>query len=624
MAAQAIGSLFVALGLDSAAFQAGVKKVQSVTGKLSDRFKSIGDAATAMGTRLSVVSAGMAAIGGAGVALVKGMADAGIEIDRMAKLSNTTIDEFQRWAAGAKTAGIQQDKLADILKDVNDRVGDFMETGGGPMADFFENIAPKVGVTADQFKNLSGPQALQLYVSSLQKAGLNQQQMTFYLEAMASDATALIPLLQDGGKAMTAYGDAAAASGSVMSSEAIKGSVAFQQKLDTLSQSLLGFRNRIGEAILPIVNRFMDTLITKGVPALQQVAEAVEGLIQWFGDLPVPVQEVATVLATALGVGGPILLAVGALSSAFALLLGTGPIGLFIGAAVLATTAWIKWGDDIKAGIGAAVDWLRQKFEEFVAYMQALPARFAEFGRNLVQGLIDGITERWEALKAKVTGMAEAVKGWFTDPTEINSPSRVFMRFGAWLMEGLSLGIDQGATGVQASMSGVADAVNGNGASMSASMDSFATTAQSAFQQVLSGTASVKDALSQLASQWLSTMGSNMLSSGLSGIGAALGIPGFANGVRSAPAGLAQINERGGEIMNLPGGTQVIPHDISKRMAGNASSGGGRWIVEVVPSELFETRVTEAADRSAARMGAQINASLPARVQQIQSNPRRR
>lgn len=32
--------------------------------------------------------------------------------------------------------------------------------------------------------------------------------------------------------------------------------------------------------------------------------------------------------------------------------------------------------------------------------------------------------------------------------------------------------------------------------------------------------------------------------------------------------GLTRVNERGGEIMNLPNGTQIIPHDISARMAG--------------------------------------------------------
>lgn len=32
--------------------------------------------------------------------------------------------------------------------------------------------------------------------------------------------------------------------------------------------------------------------------------------------------------------------------------------------------------------------------------------------------------------------------------------------------------------------------------------------------------------------------------------------------------GLTRVNERGGEIINLPSGTQIIPHDVSARMAG--------------------------------------------------------
>ena len=111
------------------------------------------------------------------------------ELTTLAQVSNTSVEEFQKVALAARSVGIEQDKMADILKDVNDRIGDFIETGGGPMADFFENIAPKVGVTADEFERLSGPQALQLFVDSLEKANLSQADLTFYMEAMASDMT---------------------------------------------------------------------------------------------------------------------------------------------------------------------------------------------------------------------------------------------------------------------------------------------------------------------------------------------------------------------------------------------------------------------------------------------------
>ena len=83
---------------------------------------------------------------------------------------------FGNHAERARTVGIEQENLADILKDVNDRVGDFLQTGGGPMADFFKPVAPRVGVTADQFARLSGPEARQLDVDTVQPAGLTRTQ----------------------------------------------------------------------------------------------------------------------------------------------------------------------------------------------------------------------------------------------------------------------------------------------------------------------------------------------------------------------------------------------------------------------------------------------------------------
>ena len=68
-------------------------------------------------------------------------------------------------------------------------VGDYVQTGAGPLADFFENIAPKVGLTADSFADLSSEQKLGAYVNALEKANLSQADMTFYMEAIASDAT---------------------------------------------------------------------------------------------------------------------------------------------------------------------------------------------------------------------------------------------------------------------------------------------------------------------------------------------------------------------------------------------------------------------------------------------------
>ena len=48
-------------------------------------------------------------------------------------------------------------------------------------------------------------------------------------------------------------------------------------------------------------------------------------------------------------------------------------------------------------------------------------------------------------------------------------------------------------------------------------------------------------------------------------------ISGNALGTPYWKGGSTRINERGGEIINLPSGTQIIPHDISRKVAGDRS-----------------------------------------------------
>jgi len=143
------------------------------------------------------------------------------EIDNLSTLAGVGAEEFQRFSFASKQVGVEQDKVADILKDVNDKFGDFFVTGAGPLADFFENIAPKVGITADAFKDLSSAEALGLYVKTLEEAGVNQQQLTFFMEALASDATLLAPLLRDNGRAMFELGEEAKNLGLILDEDLI-------------------------------------------------------------------------------------------------------------------------------------------------------------------------------------------------------------------------------------------------------------------------------------------------------------------------------------------------------------------------------------------------------------------
>ena len=280
------GSIVVDLLARTGSFETDMDRAAKSAKKRADE---IDKALSAIGT--AAATAGAAAAGALAL-LVNQTMNSAREIERQAQISNASADAFQTMAYGARTVGIEQDKLSDILKDVNDRVGDFLSTGGGPMKDFFEQIAPKVGVTADQFARLSGPEALQLYVSSLEKAGVSQQEMTFYLEAMASDTTALIPLLANGGREMAALGEEARRTGQIMSDETIAAASELKGQMDQLSGQLTGAKNIIAGELIPVLGVAATEMISFGGSG--DVARTAAGLLRGvLQDLVVSAAEVA-------------------------------------------------------------------------------------------------------------------------------------------------------------------------------------------------------------------------------------------------------------------------------------------------------------------------------------------
>lgn len=250
------GSIVIDLLMKTGAFETDTARAESIAKK---RAQAIDQAFSSMGSR--IVTSTIAA-GGALGAMVISTANSAKEISNLAQLSGASATEFQRFAAAAKSVGLEQDQLGDIFKDFREKIGEFVSTGGGEMKDFFEQIAPKVGVTADAFRNLSGPQALQLYFDSLQKAGLSTEQMSFYLESAANDATKLIPLLRDNGKELKSLGDEAERMGIVMDEKAIASAKEFSKNLETMQSFLNSVKIAISNEVIPTLNELSREFIT--------------------------------------------------------------------------------------------------------------------------------------------------------------------------------------------------------------------------------------------------------------------------------------------------------------------------------------------------------------------------
>ena len=69
---------------------------------------------------------------------------------------------------------------------------------------------------------------------------------------------------------------------------------------------------------------------------------------------------------------------------------------------------------------------------------------FLQAGKDIIQGVIDGIGAKWEDIKAKITELANALPQWMKDILRIKSPSEAMAEIGQMLMAGLDLGIGKG------------------------------------------------------------------------------------------------------------------------------------------------------------------------------------
>jgi hypothetical protein len=436
-------------------------------GRLSREMEAANTRLAAFARRAGIAMAAAASAATAGLGIiVRNAAQSADQIRQFAQVANATPESFQRWAAGARTVGVEQEKLADILKDVNDRVGDFLQTGGGPMKDFFEQIAPRVGVTAEEFARLSGSEALLLYVTSLEKAGLSQQEMTFYLEAMASDATRLLPLLRDGGAEMTRFGDQARSVGAILDGEALSSLRQTQIALGSLGMVFDGIRNQIAVAVAPAVTWLAEAFVTlaseggalrtaldalgENLGRMASYAVAFVGIMagRWVAGLAAAVLSVRG-LATALvvlrgalirtGIGA-LIVGVGELIFQFGRLVqGTGSVGaalgllsdvarevwdrMKLGMVALGLSIMAGWAE-ISAGITAALqsgleavvglgnatlNTFQGAMEAVKVIWSALPATIGEFAYGAANALIGGVEAMLNGVAARIDGFLEGI-----------------------------------------------------------------------------------------------------------------------------------------------------------------------------------------------------------------------
>ncbi|MDO8591499.1 MAG: phage tail tape measure protein [bacterium] len=176
------------------------------------------------------------------------------------------------------------------------------------------------------------------------------------------------------------------------------------------------------------------------------------------------------------------------------------PIGLIITGIAIAAFLIYKYWEPIKAFFLGLWDQIRTAFNGGLTGIAALvlnwsplglfykgmaavlswfgielPAKFSEFGGNLLSGLVSGITNGLGAVKTAIVNVADSTVGWFKEKLGIHSPSRVFNVLGGFISQGAAGGIEgeQGRVAKAAAALAMLAGTSFSGASMAATLPSF-------------------------------------------------------------------------------------------------------------------------------------------------------
>ncbi|WP_323910998.1 GumC domain-containing protein [Aeromonas caviae] len=142
---------------------------------------------------------GLVGIAAGLAASVSTLAQQGRELEQMSLKAGVSVEKMQELAYATEQYNVSGDKLADMLKDVQDKLGDFSATGGGEFKDWMENIAPKVGLTVAKLQQMAGPEALIAVQNAMDATNVSASEQVFYLESIANDVSTLQPLLRNNG-----------------------------------------------------------------------------------------------------------------------------------------------------------------------------------------------------------------------------------------------------------------------------------------------------------------------------------------------------------------------------------------------------------------------------------------
>ncbi|HHG0752943.1 TPA: phage tail tape measure protein [Klebsiella pneumoniae] len=248
MAGKSLGTLTIDLVAKVGGFVSGMDKAERASAKWSKQVQDdvAKSSAALAGIGAAAIAAGLA-VGASGFQLLKSTSRQIAETDRWAKSLQLSTQELLAWQFAAEKAGVSGDQMADIFKDIGDKIGDAVLNKSGEAVDALNAL----GLSAEKLSKVSPDKQLLAIGESLWKISTNAEKTTI-LESLGNDLSKLLPLFDNNNQKLKQFIDLAKDYGVAPDPSSIDDLVKVNQLFEDMEAQVAGLKIEIAAGLAKV------------------------------------------------------------------------------------------------------------------------------------------------------------------------------------------------------------------------------------------------------------------------------------------------------------------------------------------------------------------------------------
>ncbi|RAX32565.1 UNVERIFIED_CONTAM: phage tail tape measure protein [Escherichia coli] len=283
MAGKSLGTLTLDLIARTAGFASGMSQAERSSAKWRKKIVADVDAvATAFAAASSAAVATAAGVGAYGFNLLKSSSSQIAEAKRLSDALGMSTQALLSWQYAAGKAGVSGEQIADIFKDLGDKIGDAALNKSGEAVDALDAL----GLSAEKLKRVSPDEQLLAISDALKKIGTTSEKTTI-LESLGNDLSRMLPLLEQGGEKLRQYMAAAQTFGVAPDDADIEKLVRTNALFEDMASQVDGVKIALATGLADVDLSGVQNAITEIGETLRdpQVLQGLTNLVQGAADL---------------------------------------------------------------------------------------------------------------------------------------------------------------------------------------------------------------------------------------------------------------------------------------------------------------------------------------------------